>query len=75
MWYFENLGAYKSAAHGSMAGIKSGHDKMAASLDRIETKAKELRNLFEAEQKGEIAPAPSELWMKGAYTDYNRDHN
>lgn len=75
MWYFDNLGAYKSAAHGYQAGIKDGHKKMAASLGRIEAKANKLRNLSDAEQKGDIKPAPSEFWTKGAYTDYNREHN
>jgi len=75
MWYFDNLGAYKSAAHGNLAGIEEGHRKMAASLDRIETKASELHNLSKAEQKAGITTEPSELWKKGAYTDYNREHN
>ncbi|MBA1330392.1 hypothetical protein QQ73_04175, partial [Candidatus Endoriftia persephone str. Guaymas] len=39
MWYFDNLGAYKSAAHGHSTGVKEGHRKMEASLDRIETQA------------------------------------
>ena len=76
MWYFDNLGAYKSAAHGNRAGVEAGHRKMASSLDRIETRAGELRKFFQAEQKRDITPEPSgELWMKGAYTDYNREHN
>ncbi len=76
MWYFDNLGAYKSAAHGNPAGVAAGHRKMAASLDRIETQANELRELSQAEKKAEITIKPSgDLWMKGAYTDYNREHN
>lgn len=75
MWYFDNLGAYKSAAHGNAAGVEDGHRKMAASLDRIETKARELRHLSKAGRKVKLAPSLTELWMKGAYTDYNRDHN
>lgn len=76
MWYFDNLGAYKSAAHGNQAGVESGHRKMAASLDRIETKASELYHLSDTEQRAEITPEAShEIWMKGAYTDYNRKHN
>lgn len=76
MWYFDNLGAYKSAAHGNQAGVEEGHLKMADSLDRIETKAGELRNLAGAERKAETTFEPThELWMKGAYTDYNREHN
>ncbi|MES9855413.1 MAG: multiheme c-type cytochrome [Sedimenticola sp.] len=75
MWYFDNLGAYKSAAHGNFAGVKEGHKKMAASLNRIENKANKLRTLSETEKDGESRPEDSELWTKGAYTDYNREHN
>ncbi|MEJ1354618.1 MAG: multiheme c-type cytochrome [Candidatus Sedimenticola sp. (ex Thyasira tokunagai)] len=76
MWYFENLGAYKSAAHGNRAGVESGHRKMDASLSRIEIKAGELRRLHEAEQKRETTSQPlDELWKQGAYTDHNREHN
>ncbi len=72
MWYFDNLGAYKSAAHGNRIGVEEGHRKMAASLDRIETRAKELRNLSETE----ITSGSSvEFWTKGVYTDYNLEHN
>lgn len=76
MWYFDNLGAYKSAAHGNQAGVEAGHRKMAASLDRIKTKASELYHLSDTEQRAEITPEAShEIWMNGAYTDYNRKHN
>jgi hydroxylamine dehydrogenase len=75
MWYFDNLGAYKSAAHGNFAGVKEGHQKMEASLVHIETKASELRSLSEAEHKAGITPDSSELWMRGAYTEHNQEHN
>lgn len=75
MWYFDNLGAYKSAAHGNLAGVKAGHEKIAVSLDRIKTKAAKLRARSEKEYKAGITPVPSEHWRKGAYTDYNREHN
>ncbi len=75
MWYFDNLRAYKSAAHGNLTGIKEGHKKMSASLARIVSKADSLRALSEAVQKVKIKPSISELWLKGAYTDYNREHN
>jgi len=76
MWYFDNLGAYKSAAHNHPAGVEEGHRKMDASFAHIVTQAKELRQFSEVEQKEQVTKdAPGELWMKGAYTDYNRDHN
>ncbi len=75
MWYFDNLSSYKAAAHGDMKRVKVGHKKLATSLDRIKTKASKLRTLSEADQNKKNAPTPSELWMKGAYTDYNREHN
>jgi len=76
MWYFDNLGAYKSAAHGNPAGVEEGHRAMQKALDEIEAKADRLR-----QRAGEPKPAASstrpldELWMTGAYTDYNREHN
>ncbi|NNJ85086.1 MAG: hydroxylamine oxidoreductase [Gammaproteobacteria bacterium] len=76
MWYFENLGAYKSAAHGNQAGVEAGHRKMAASLDRIKSKSDELRTLKKVRQKAKIkSDLPGAPWAKGAYTDYNREHN
>ncbi len=75
MWYFDNLGAYKSAAHGNPAGVEDGHNKLSASLGRIESKARELRILTEAENKAGLTTEPSGLWNRGAYTDYNREHN
>ncbi|MBT5362375.1 MAG: hydroxylamine oxidoreductase [Gammaproteobacteria bacterium] len=75
MWYFDNLGAYKSAAHGYSAGVERGHRKMDASLERIEGRATRLRNLSEAELKAGINRVPSDLWKSGAYTDYNREQN
>ncbi len=75
MWYFDNLGAYKSAAHGNSSGVRDGHKKMSDSLGRIETKASELRHRLETEQKAGVTPTHSELWLNGAYTDYNREHN
>ncbi|MCP3671829.1 MAG: hydroxylamine oxidoreductase [Gammaproteobacteria bacterium] len=75
MWYFDNLGAYKSAAHGDSAGVKEGHQKMATSLEHIQTKAHKLRQRAATEQETEITPAAPSIWNSGAYTDYNREHN
>ncbi|MET0093347.1 MAG: multiheme c-type cytochrome [Sedimenticola sp.] len=75
MWYFDNLGSYKSAAHGNPDGVKEGHSNLAASLERIKAKAGELRSLPKADEMSEITSETVELWNKGAYTDYNREHN
>ena len=75
MWYFDSLGAYKSAAHGDAVGVREGHLKMAASLDRIETRAGRLRQLSATAKENEISPDLSGLWNRGAYTDHNREHN
>jgi hydroxylamine dehydrogenase len=75
MWYFDNLGAYKSAAHGDAAGASAGHEKMAASLERIETSAGELRRLSATAKESELTEHLSRLWNNGAYTDHNRAHN
>ena len=72
MWYFDNLGAYKSAAHGYAAGVEKGHKKMESSLQHIRERAELLRNLSEAELKAGVT---AEQWNSGAYTDYNREHN
>lgn len=75
MWYFDNLGAYKSAAHGDVTGVRDGHETMEASLDRIETKAEQLLQLSKTEQKPEAVQEFSQLWNSGPYTDHNREHN
>ena len=75
MWYFDSLGAYKSAAHGDAVGVREGHLKMAASLDRIESRAGRLRQLAKTAKENEISPDLSGLWNRGAYTDHNREHN
>jgi len=75
MWYFDNLGAYKSAAHGDAAGVREGHEKMAASLDRIETQAGKLHQLSETVKEAEVTRDLSRLWNHGAYTDRNREQN
>jgi hydroxylamine dehydrogenase len=72
MWYFDNLGAYKSAAHGDLEGVESGHRKMDVSLARIKSRADELSHLSDTENAVEKS---GKLWNKGAYTDYNRENN
>ncbi len=76
MWYFNNLGAYKSAAHGDGAGVVDGHNRLSNSLRRIKTAAEELRGLAESEAEAGMPPSsPAALWLNGEYTRYNRQHN
>ena len=76
MWYFDNLGSYKAAAHGDVAGVHAGINRLDRSLQGIVDKAMDLRAIGEAEEKsGKPLNLPHELWNRGPYTDYNRDHN
>ena len=76
MWYFDNLGSYKAAAHGDVAGVEAGHQKLNRSLDHINEKAEGLRMHDEAGERAGAGSKPQvELWTKGAYTDHNREHN
>jgi hydroxylamine dehydrogenase len=76
MWYFANLGAYKSAAHGDSASVKRWHSILDRSLATIEAKAQALRTQGEAEQKSRGRRAdPGRLWLEGEYTTHNREHN
>jgi hydroxylamine dehydrogenase len=76
MWYFDNLGAYKGAAHGAQAFVDQGHARMDEALRHIEAETKRLRLQGEAEKSvdGKRTP-PGEHWLGGEYTDYNRGHN
>ena len=76
MWYFDNLGAYKGAAHGAPAFVKAQHRKLDQSLKSIKQEAGRLRKLGEREQTTDTErPDPSPLWQQGEYTGYNREHN
>ena len=76
MWYFDNLRGYKSAAHGDDAGVRAAHRRLAEDLAAIEVRALELRALGERERAATGARAdPGDLWTRGAYTEYNREHN
>ncbi len=75
MWYFDNLSAYKGAAHGDRSFIKKGHDAMDKSLDKIKQKAEKLRVFGEKEKNNKQRKTPEELWLNGEYTEYNRQHN
>ena len=76
MWYFDNLGSYKAAAHGDAAGVERGHAALDRALTRIKAKAAELRNLGEAERARDGHRADTGgLWQVGTYTEHNRERN
>lgn len=75
MWYFDNLGAYKGAAHGDMAFVQDKHDRLQRALKDIREKAGELKALGDAELSAGKRFDPRPLWLKGDYTDYNRERN
>ncbi|MBT3307000.1 MAG: hydroxylamine oxidoreductase, partial [Alphaproteobacteria bacterium] len=75
MWYFDNLGAYKGAAHGAQGFVQNGHGRMQRALKDIREKAAELKALGEAERREDKRFDPSSLWLKGDYTDFNRERN
>jgi hydroxylamine dehydrogenase len=76
MWYFDNLGAYKGAAHGDQGAVTRGHAAMERDLAAIEEQADRLRSLAEQEQQEQHQrPGAAELWMSGDYTEFNREQN
>jgi hydroxylamine dehydrogenase len=76
MWYFDNLGAYKAAAHGDAAGVQRGHAALAAAFAEIQAEAATLRALGAAEQSRDgRRQDPGDLWLAGPYTELNRASN
>lgn len=76
MWYFNNLGAYKGAAHGAASFVEKGHKNMDQVLSDIRVEAGTLRELGEAEKAdSDRRSDPGKHWLEGEYTDYNREHN
>lgn len=76
MWYFDNLGAYKGAAHGDAAFVTRGHAAMDRRLIAIEREAAKLRRLGDSEQQAKLSrPDPVTLWRAGEYTEFNREQN
>lgn len=71
MWYFDNLGSYKAAAHSNPEGVAAGQQNLDTALRRIEQEAVMLRSDANQVRNRKL----SELWSHGAYTDYNREHN
>ena len=76
MWYFDNLGAYKGAAHGDQDAVRRGHAAMERDLAAIEEGGRRLQSLAAAEQQAQRQrPDPEQLWKSGDYTDFNREQN
>jgi hydroxylamine dehydrogenase len=76
MWYFDNLGAYKAAAHGDADSVARGHAAMDRDLAAIKQAAQRLRTRGDSEEKERIKrPDTSPLWLFGEYTEYNREQN
>lgn len=75
MWYFDNLAAYKGAAHGDAEFVRKGHEAMDAALEKIRRNAAVLQSLSEAEKEAGIKSQADAFWKQGEYTDYNRERN
>lgn len=76
MWYFNNLRAYKGAAHGAPIMVREGHDRMDRALTAIRKRAEVLRHLDAREKAlGVTRPDPRPLWRDGDYTRHNREAN
>ncbi len=73
MWYFDNLRAFKGAAHGSPDHVREGHEHMDQALKKIHEEANILRRLRTEEKDGGVDPRP--VWLRGEYTEFNQDQN
>ncbi len=72
MWYFDNLSAYKGAAHGDSARVSRGHMRMQQRLMLISQRADALQ-AAKRSQKGKLDL--SDLWNEGKYTNLNAEQN
>lgn len=76
MWYFDNLAAYKGAAHAAPGDVDEAHRALDANLSALLTAAKHLRAQGEAEQVRDGKRAdPGPHWLDGEYTAHNRERN
>jgi len=75
MWYFDSLGAYKGAAHGSKEFVIEGHRKMNESFEKISKEAGILRTLGDKEKTTGKRFDPGSIWLKGEYTIFNKENN
>ena len=75
MWYFDNLHAYKGAAHGAAEMVHRGHERMDRALKNIGKRAGELRAMGACEKNADVQRDIRRLWLDGEYTRYNQEHN
>lgn len=76
MWYFDNLAAYKGAAHGDAARVTEGHANMAQRLRTIKQEADVFRLRDKTTPKNtDHDSIMKKIWLKGEYTEFNREHN
>jgi hydroxylamine dehydrogenase len=75
MWYFDNLAAYKGAAHGAKQITDEAHRRLETDLERIRSEIGTQRALGLAEAQSGQRIDPKPLWLHGPYTDKNREHN
>jgi hydroxylamine dehydrogenase len=74
MWYFDNLLAYKAAAHGASNLVREGHLRMDKALGKIKKETDILERL--AKKKGRVKHFdPELLWTSGVYTRLNAEQN
>jgi len=72
MWYFGNLGAYKGSAHGDNSFVNKWHESMDKNLQNIKDKAEKLHSSGKIKIDKSII---KDIWNKGEYTEFNREHN
>lgn len=76
MWYFDNLGAYKGAAHQAWDFAAAKHRALKRDLQAIREEGRTLRRLGQAEREGGGSlPDPGPFWLEGPYTGFNRENN
>ncbi len=75
MWYFDSLAAYKGAAHGATEITDQAHRRLGRNLERLRREAAVLRELGRAEEESGHRVDPRPLWLRGPYTEYNRERN
>lgn len=75
MWYFDNLSAYKGAAHGDFSRVKKSHQALDDDLQRLNHQADKIRQLNTLEKNAGTRPTPESFWNTGDYTDFNRENN
>lgn len=75
MWYFDNLRAYKGAAHSAQSLVDEGHKGMVEAFETLKAEAAALESLGRKEHAGGKAFDPKPLWTTGAYTSLNAEQN